>query len=160
MSRSRPPVTPAVRALRAADVDYEEFVFDYKRYPGAHGAAEFIGIDPHLTAKTIVFSTSDGEGAVVLMHGDLEVSTKKLARVLHVKTTRPATQDEGRRWTGYEFGGTSPLGMRSELPVLAQETLGQLDIVYVNAGSRGFVVAVATDVLLHLTSARLADVSA
>lgn len=159
MSRSRPPVTQAVRALRTAGVEYEAFLFDYERYPGAHGAAEFIGIDPHLTAKTIVLSTSEKNGVVVLMHGDLEVSTKKLARELGVKSTKPATQDQGRRWTGYEFGGTSPLGMKTELPVFAEKTIKDLPTVYVNAGSRGFIVALAPEVLLELTSARLADVS-
>jgi Cys-tRNA(Pro) deacylase len=159
VSRSRSPVTPAVRALRAAGVEYEEFLFDYERYPGAHGAASYIGIDPHLTAKTIVFSTTDNTGVVVLMHGDLEVSTKKLARQIGVKGTQPATPEEGRRWTGYEFGGTSPLGMRTGLPVVAQHTLSWLDITYVNAGSRGFVIAVPPAVLFELTSAQLADVS-
>jgi len=159
MSRSRSPVTPAVRALRAADIEYEEFVFDYVSYPGAYGAASYIGIDPHLTAKTIVFATTDDTGVVVLMHGDLEVSTKKLARHIGVKGTQPATPEQGRRWTGYEFGGTSPLGMRTGVPVLAQETLSQLRIVYVNAGSRGFVIALPPAVLFELTSAQLADIS-
>lgn len=160
MSRSRSPVTPAIRALRAANVEYEEFLFEYERYPGAHGAAEFIGIDPHLTAKTIVFADDSGSGVVVLMHGDREVSTKKLARELGVKSATPATQAQGRRWTGYEFGGTSPLGMRTELAVLAQVSLRDLDIVYVNAGSRGFLVSLDPEVLLRLTEARLADLGA
>jgi len=155
----RPPVTPAVRALRAAGAQYTEHTYDYERYPGAIGAAEFIGIDPHLTAKTIVFATSEGSGLIVLMHGDAEVSTKKLARVLGVKSTRPANQEEGRRWTGYEFGGTSPLGLRSEMSVFAQATLSDLDVAYVNAGSRGFVIGINSKVLLELSDATLADVA-
>lgn len=155
----RAPVTAAVRALRQAGVAYDEYHFDYDRYPGASGAAEYIGIDPHQTAKTIVFETSEETGAVVLMHGDLEVSTKKLARLLGVKSAHPASQDRGRRWTGYEFGGTSPLGMRSELPVFAQQSLTDLDRVYVNAGSRGFIIALEPLVLLELSEARLADLA-
>ena len=107
MAASRAPSTNASRVLRAAGVGYTEHVFDYRRYPGAEGAAEYLGVDPHLTAKTIVFTTGRGPGLVVLMHGDLEVSAKKLARAVGVKTARPANQREANRITGYRFGGTA-----------------------------------------------------
>lgn len=159
MAAKRPPATNAVRVLRDAGVQYSEHVFAYERFPGAEGAAEFLGVHPHLTAKTIVFSTELGGGAVVLMHGDLEVSVKKLARVMGVKSVRSATQREADRFTGYRFGGTSPLGMRSDIPVFAHETVADLDIVYVNGGSPGFLVGVDPIVLLDLSKALLADVA-
>lgn len=153
------PVTPAIRVLRKAGVDYSEYVFDYSRYPTAELAAEAVGVDPHLTAKTIVFVTDEGEGVVVLMHGDMEVSAKKLARIMKQKLVRPATQREADRITGYQFGGTSPLGMRSDPPVFAQHTLADIDTVYVNAGSRGFLIAIAPSTLIELTGAKLAEVA-
>lgn len=155
----RTPVTPAVRALREARVDYTEHVFDYRRFPGAVGAAEAIGIDPNETAKTIVFTAEDDTGVVVLMPGDREVSTKKLARLHGVKSVRPATQREASRFTGYQFGGTSPLGMRTELPVYIQEGLVDLETIYVNAGSRGFLIGIDSGTLVDLTRARPADVA-
>lgn len=159
MASRRAPVTNAVRVLRQSGAAYTEHVFDYERYPGAAGAAEYLGVDPHLTAKTIVFVDDSGDGAVVLMHGDLEVSTKKLARVLGTKTARPANQREADRITGYQFGGTSPLGMRSSPSVVAQPTLVDLDLVYVNAGSKGFLVSLDPTTLVELSGARLADVA-
>lgn len=142
-------------------MDYEPFVYDYDHFPGARGAARFIGVDPHVAVKTIVMVTSEGNGAVVvLMHGDREVSTKKLARVLGVKGAEPADQVQARHWTGYRFGGTSPLGMRTPLPVLAEAGIADLDRVYVNAGSRGFVIGMAVSDLLSVVDARLADLSA
>ncbi len=153
-------MTPAVRALRQSGVEYEGHVYDYDRFPGALGAAEYIGVDPHLTVKTVVFATSDGDGVIVLMHGDLEVSQKELARILDVKSTAPATQNQADRWTGYRFGGTSPLGTRTRLPVLAERSIADLPIVYVNAGSRGFVIGINAQELLDLCGARLVEVSA
>jgi Cys-tRNA(Pro) deacylase len=153
-------VTRAVRALRDAGAPYTEHVFDYERYPGAEGAAEALDIDLHVTAKTIVFTTGDGDGVVALMHGDREVSTKKLAREMGVKSVRPATQREADRFTGYRFGGTSPLGVRTRLPVFAQETLARLDTIYVNAGSRGFLIGIDPGILFGLVEAQLADVAA
>lgn len=153
-------MTRAVRALRDANAPYSEHVFDYKRYPGAEGAAEALGIDPHVTAKTIVLTTNEGDGVVALMHGDLEVSVKKLAREMGVKSVRPATQREADRFTGYRFGGTSPLGMRTDLPIYAQSTLADLETIYVNAGSRGFLIGVSPGILFDLVGAELADVAA
>lgn len=140
-------------------MEYTEHVFDYKRFPGAEGAAEFIGVDPHETAKTIVFTTGDGDGVVGLMHGDLEISTRKLAREMGVKTLRLATQREADRFTGYRFGGTSPLGMRSDIPVFAQESLADLDVLYVNGGSRGFLIGIDPILLVDLSRARLTDIA-
>lgn len=150
-----------MRVLRRHGADYTEHVFDYERHPGALGAAEFLGVDPHLTAKTIVFVTDDGDGdgVVVLMHGDLEVSAKKLARELTVKSVRPATQREADKITGYRFGGTSPLGMRSSPPVYAQPTLLDLETVFVNAGSPGFLIGIDPKILVELTGAATADVA-
>lgn len=155
----RPPVTRAIRALRDNEVEFTQHVFDYSAHPGAVGAAEALDVDPHVTVKTIVFATSDGDGVVVLMHGDLEVSTKATARDLGVKSVRPATQDEAGRWTGYLFGGTSPFGMRTELNVLVQNSLMDLERIYINAGSRGFLVGMSPDDVVRLTSGRLVDVA-
>lgn len=160
MAARRIPVTNAVRILREAGVDYSEHVFDYRQHPGAEGAAEALGVDIHLTAKTIVFTSDRGDGVVALMHGDLEVSTKKLARAVGVKTLRPANQREAGRFTGYQFGGTSPLGMKSDPQVYCQETLTTLDRIYVNAGSRGFLVGIDPSTLVALTGALLADIAA
>ena len=155
----RTPVTQAIRALRAAGAQYSEHLFDYGIHPGAEGAAQALGIDLHDTVKTIVFTADDGRGAVVLMHGDLEVSTKKLARLMEVKSLRPATQHEADRLTGYQFGGTSPLGMRSDPPVFAQDSLLDLAVGYVNAGSRGFLIGIDPTTLVELTRARVVDVA-
>ena len=160
MAAKRAPTTAAIRVLRHAGATYSEHIFDYERYPGAMGAAEALGIDPHLTAKTIVFTTDGRQGVVALMHGDLEVSTKKLSREMGVKSLRPATQREADRFTGYRFGGTSPIGMRTELPVFAQPSLADPDTVYVNAGSRGFLIGIDPVLLFDLTGARLADLAA
>lgn len=155
----RVPVTAAVRAMRAAGIDFRPFLYDYDSHPGALGAAEAIGVDPHLTVKTIVMEASDGEGVIVLMNGDREISTKTLARLLGVKSTRPATPDRGRRWTGYGFGGTSPFGTRDKLRIFANSEIAIMDRVYVNAGSRGFVVEMAASDLIRALSPELADLA-
>lgn len=153
------PVTPAIRQLRAESVDYKSFLFDYRRFPGAAGAADALGVDLHNTVKTIVLQTDDGDGVIVLMNGDQEVSTKKLARELGVKSTEPASQRDARRWTGYEFGGTSPFGTRQQLPILAHSDIPQMNETYINAGSRGFLVRIKTEELIRVLSPQIEDLA-
>src|SRR5690606_33485620 len=93
MPPRREPVTAAIRAIRNAGVAYEPYLFDYERYPGAVGAAEALGVDLHETVKTIVFEDSKGQGVIVLMNGDHEVSTKTVARHLGAKSVKPASAD-------------------------------------------------------------------
>lgn len=160
MGSQREPVTAAVRRLRKAEVEYQPFIYDYRRYPGALGAAEAIGVGPHLTVKTIVLQTDAGDGVIVLMNGDREVSTKKMARLLGVKSTQPASQRNARRWTGYQFGGTSPFGTREELPIFAQTEIADLDAIYINAGSRGFVIRMSPADLVAVVNPKFVDVAA
>jgi epoxyqueuosine reductase len=159
MASKREPVTTAIRAIKAAGIAYRPHLFDYDRYPGAMGAARALGVDPHLTVKTIVFETSNGEGVIVLMNGDREVSARNLARLLGVKSVKPASADRGRKWTGYEFGGTSPFGTRESLRVFANAEIAEMGTIYVNAGSRGFLVAMEATNLIAALSPELADLA-
>lgn len=157
MPTRKEPVTAAVRAIRNAGIAYESYLFDYERYPGAVGAAQAIGVELHETVKTIVFEASNGDGVIVLMNGDHEVSTKTLARHLGVKSTKPASADRARRWTGYEFGGTSPFGIRESLRLLANDEISRLERIYINAGSRGFLVAMDPAELIRALKPKIAD---
>ncbi len=159
MSAKRAPVTPATRAIRAAGLVYSEHLFDYQTHPGALGAAEAIGVDPHQVVKTLVMSTDAGEGLLVLMHGDRKVSTKSLARLMGAKRVGPADADQARRWTGYTFGGTSPFGTRRRLPVYAEETIAGLPRAYLNAGRRGFLVGLDPRAMLTALEAELVNVA-
>jgi prolyl-tRNA editing enzyme YbaK/EbsC (Cys-tRNA(Pro) deacylase) len=44
------------------------------------------------------------------------------------------------RHSGYLVGGTSPLGTKKAMPVHAEATIFDLDRIYLNGGSRGFLV--------------------
>jgi Cys-tRNA(Pro) deacylase len=77
---------------------------------------------------------------VVLMHGDREVSTKELARILGVKSVHPCSPETAQRHSGYMVGGTSPFGLRRPMPVYVEETILGLPKIYINGGKRGFLV--------------------
>jgi Cys-tRNA(Pro) deacylase len=137
------PATNAIRALRAAKADFEPCVYDYVEHGGTRHSAQELGVDEHATVKTIVLETDAKKPLIVLMHGDREISTKQLARVLGVKSVAPCDPDTATRHTGYLVGGTSPFGTRKPLPVYAESTIFDLPALYINGGRRGLLVKIS-----------------
>ncbi len=95
---------------------------------------------------------------VVLMHGDRQVSTKTLARIVGVKSVEPATPDGASKWTGYLVGGTSPFGTRTAMPVYVEKTIFDLDKIYINGGKRGFLVEIEPSILLEVIKVEIVEV--
>jgi Cys-tRNA(Pro) deacylase len=141
------PVTTALRALRNAHAVFEPITYNYVDHGGTAHAAQELGVPEHAMVKTIVMETEAKKPLVVLMHGDCEISAKQLARHLGVKSVSPCTPDTATRHTGYLVGGTSPFGMRKQIPVYAESALFELPELYINGGRRGLLVKIAPAVL-------------
>jgi Cys-tRNA(Pro) deacylase len=109
--------------------------------------------------KTLVMEDEQGAPLVVLMHGDREVSTKSLARQLGKREIRICKPEVANRHSGYQVGGTSPLGTRKAMPICMERSILDLPRIYVNGGSRGFLVGVAPRDLAALLSPTLVDVA-
>lgn len=133
-------MTPAVRQLRAAGVDFTDHLYQYEDRGGTAVSARELDVDEHSVVKTLVMEDDGRHPLVVLMHGDREVSTRELARVLGVKTIRPCSPETANRHSGYQVGGTSPFGMRKPLPMYMERSIIQLPRIYVNGGRRGYLV--------------------
>jgi len=144
------PATPALRALDQAGVEYTPREYKYQDHGGTRVASQTLGLDEHAVVKTLVMKDQAGEPLIVLMHGDKEVSTKSLARILGVKSVAPAEPQEVTRLTGYQVGGTSPLGTRKRLPVYVEESILDLDLIALNGGRRGLLVEVSPRELARL----------
>ncbi len=141
------PITPAIRLLREKKVDFEPHIFDYVEKGGTKHSSQILGVDEHSVVKTIVFETNEKKPLIVLMHGDLQVSTKELARILKVKTIFPVTPEKANKLTGYLVGGTSPFGTKIKISVYVEKTIFDLSKIYINGGKRGFLVAIEPKVL-------------
>jgi Cys-tRNA(Pro) deacylase len=144
------PITPAVRYLREKKIEFVPHLYDYVEHGGTAESAKQLGIDEHVVVKTLVFETNDKKPLIVLMRGDREVSTKNLARHIGVKSVEPASADRATKWTGYIFGGTSPFGTKTRVPVYVESSIFDLDKIFINGGKRGFLVEIAPDALRSL----------
>ncbi|WP_298432375.1 Cys-tRNA(Pro) deacylase [Geobacter sp.] len=142
MAREKTPVTPAVRVLRAAGVSFTDHPYTYEEKGGTAVSARELGVDEHAVVKTLIMEDEAKKPLIVLMHGDRQVSTKELARVIGVKSVAPCTPETANRHSGYLVGGTSPFGTRREMPVYMEETILELPRIYLNGGKRGYLVGI------------------
>src|SRR5512138_3507407 len=152
------PSTPATRLLREKGVAYTEHLYRYEERGGTRVSSRELGVDEHAVVKTLVMQDDAGEPLVVLMHGDREVSTKALARQLGRKAVEICRPEVANRHSGYQVGGTSPFGTRKVMPVYVERTILELPRLYVNGGSRGFLVGLAPADLVRVLAPTLVDV--
>jgi Cys-tRNA(Pro) deacylase len=140
LTKDKSPVTSAVRFLRENQVDFIEHPYKYEEGGGTETAAKAFGVDEHLVIKTLVMEDDQRAPFIVLMHGDKQVSTKTLARVMDVKSVTPCDPYVALKHTGYMVGGISPFGTKKHLPVYVEETILSLPRIFINAGRRGLLV--------------------
>jgi Cys-tRNA(Pro) deacylase len=146
------PVTPAIRVLREHKVSFTPHLYDYVERGGTAHSAASLGVSEHEVVKTIVLEDEAKKPLICLQHGDREVSTKKLARLIDVKTITPCTAETALRFTGYMVGGTSPFGTKRAIRVYVESSILALPRLFINGGKRGFLVCIApTDLQRVLT---------
>ncbi|MBI5475540.1 MAG: Cys-tRNA(Pro) deacylase [Ignavibacteriales bacterium] len=143
MKKNEIPVTHAVRFLREKNIPFEPYFYTYEEHGGTNVAAHELAVPEHRVIKTILFMTDQKEPLIVLMHGDMEVSTKNLARTIGVKNVEPADARSAERFTGYQFGGMSPFGTRNPIRVYIEKTIYNEEEIYINGGKRGFLIKIS-----------------
>jgi Cys-tRNA(Pro) deacylase len=153
------PITQAIRFLRQKKVEFELHLFEYVEKGGTSYSAEVLGVDEHSVIKTLVFETNEKKPVMALMHGDREVSEKNLARHLKVKSVSPSSAEKAQKLTGYLFGGTSPFGLKTKIPIYVEKTIFDLDKIYINGGKRGFLIEIDPQVLKEVLDIQEVEVS-
>jgi Cys-tRNA(Pro) deacylase len=104
--------------------------------------------------KTLVMEDERHQPLIVLMHGNMRVSTKELARQAGRKHIEPCKPEIANRHSGYLVGGTSPFGTRKNMPIFMEKSIQDLPLIYVNGGRRGFLIGVHPhDIVRHLKPA-------
>jgi Cys-tRNA(Pro) deacylase len=146
--------TPATAWLRGKGVSFTEHPYDYVDRGGTEESSRQLRVPLHEVVKTLVMQNESGNPLIILMHGDCQVSTKNLARAIGTKNVEPCKPETAQRHTGYQVGGTSPFGMKKELPIYVEETVLALAHILINGGRRGFLVGIDPAVLVLQLGAR------
>ena len=146
--------TPATQMLKAHKVAFTEHPYEYVEHGGTGESARQLGLDEHAVVKTLVMQDQDAKPLIVLMHGDCKVSTKNLARQIGAKSVEPCKPEVANRHSGYLVGGTSPFGMRKDMPVYIEESILALPHIAINGGRRGFLVQIDPQACVQVLGAR------
>jgi Cys-tRNA(Pro) deacylase len=136
------PETPATRFLRQHQIPYSAHLYAYEDHGGTKVSARELNVQEHAVVKTLIMEDEKKQPLVVLMHGDLKVSTKELARQAGRKQISPCDPAVAQRHSGYLVGGTSPFGTRKAMPIYMEQTILDESLIYINGGKRGFLVGV------------------
>lgn len=158
MSKEKSPITPAVRVLREFGVMFTEHTYKYEERGGTEVSARELRVDEHWLVKTLIMEDDRKNPLVVLMHGDREVSTKNLARLLNVKSIHPCPPEVAQKHSGYLVGGTSPFGTRKKMPIYMEETILDLPKIFINGGKRGYLIGIEPKELMRALNPSLVTV--
>lgn len=154
MARARAGGTPATVALNRAGVAYTLHPYAHDDATTAYGeeAAAALGVDPARLFKTLLADVG-GELVVAVVPVALRLDLKALAALLGVKRAAMADPAAATRSTGYVLGGISPLGQRTRLRTVVDDSAAHHASVYVSAGRRGLQVELAPADLVAVTGA-------
>jgi Cys-tRNA(Pro) deacylase len=145
--------------LRSLDVAFRLRSYRYEEHGGTQVSARELDADEHIIIKTLVMEDEKKTPFIVLMHGDKQVSTKSLARLLGVKSVIPCDPKIAEKHTGYKVGGTSPFGTRKTLRIYMEESIAALPKILINAGSRGLLAEMSPSDLVRVLNPVMVNVA-
>ncbi|BDZ51145.1 Cys-tRNA(Pro)/Cys-tRNA(Cys) deacylase [Frondihabitans sucicola] len=147
-------------ALEAKGVAFTPHAYEHQDTATNFGeeAAAALGLDENRVFKTLIVQ-ADAElvVAVVPVSGKLDV--KALATLVGAKKATLADPALAARRTGYIVGGISPIGQKTALTTIVDESAELYDTVFVSGGRRGFDIELAPRDLAELTGARFAAIA-
>jgi Cys-tRNA(Pro)/Cys-tRNA(Cys) deacylase len=157
--------TPATLLLTREAVQHVVHAYTVDPAARSYGeaAAAALGIEPERMLKTLLAEVGFLDGPARLVCGVVPVSgaldLKALAAAVGGRRGAMAEVAAAERATGYVVGGISPLGQRTRLDTVVDETAQLFDTVFVSAGRRGLSVELAPAELVRLTGAVVADIA-
>ena len=152
------PSTAATRLLREKGVAYTEHLYRYEEKGGTAVSSRELGVDEHAVVKTLVMEDDQGEPARrahARRPGGLDEGAGPPA--LAPKSIQICKPEVANRHSGYQVGGTSPFGTRKPMPVCVERSILDLPRIYVNGGSRGFLVGIDPKELVRVLEPTVVD---
>ena len=151
--------TPATVALTALGIRFIEHEYAHDATVTSYGleAAEVLGVDPESVFKTLL-TDADGTLVVGIVPVTGKLDLKALATAAGVKKLEMADPKVAERKTGYVVGGISPIGQKSRLTTVLDETAELFDTIFVSGGRRGFDLELAPADLIIASGAVVAAI--
>ena len=152
--------TPATVLLGKLNISFEvrAYQHDPKVTDFGKEAAEALGVDPAQIFKTLL-AEADGQLVVGIVPVSGQLDLKALAAAVGARKAVMANPAIAEKKTGYVVGGISPLGQRTKLRTVLDETALDLSTVLVSGGRRGLDLELTPTDLIRATDARTANIA-
>jgi Cys-tRNA(Pro) deacylase len=119
-------------------------------------AAQALGVEPALIAKTLAFKLKDRD-ILIVTKGDAKTDNRKFKNRFRVKA-KMMPFDEVPEKTGHPVGGVCPFGLKDEMDIYLDVSLKKFERVFPAAGSRNSCIEITPDELCRITGAEWVDV--
>ncbi|GGK89297.1 Cys-tRNA(Pro)/Cys-tRNA(Cys) deacylase [Curtobacterium luteum] len=148
------PSTPATVALDRAGVPYTPHVYEHHETATNFGeeAAAALGLREEQVFKTLVVSVDDTL-AVAIVPVANRLDLKAIAAAVGGKKATLADPALAEKRTGYVVGGISPVGQKTALRTVLDESALAYDSIFVSGGRRGFDIELTPADLVRVTDA-------
>jgi Cys-tRNA(Pro)/Cys-tRNA(Cys) deacylase len=152
--------TPATVALTRAGIAFVPHLYDHDPTTSNFGleAAEKLALDPERVFKTLL-AEADGMLVVGIVPVTGLLDLKALAHAAGAKKAVMADPKLAERKTGYVVGGISPIGQKTTLTTVIDETAELSETVFVSGGRRGFDVELTPADLARATNGTFAAIA-
>lgn len=138
--------TPGLKFLQVRGIGFTLHPYAYDPDAEAVGlaAAAALGLDPHLTLKTLMVEV-DGAPACCVIPSDRQLSMKRVAAAFGGKSAAMMAVPKAEKLTGYKVGGISPFGQKRSVPAAVEASVCGAERVWINAGQRGLLLGIAPE---------------
>ncbi|MFC6355273.1 Cys-tRNA(Pro) deacylase [Luethyella okanaganae] len=152
--------TLATVALMRAGVRFTPHGYEHDPATKNFGleAAEKLELEPERVFKTLLVE-ADGRLVVGVVPVTGQLDVKALAAAVAAKRATMADPKLAERKTGYVVGGISPIGQKTPLETVIDETAILYDTIFVSGGRRGLDIELAPDDLASVTGATFAPIA-
>lgn len=122
-------------------------------------AAQERGVRLSQIAKTMLVKLADGKCIVALIPGDRKLDLKGLGKLAGSNKMQFLPREEVRKFTGYEPGAVSPVGMVRNYTIFFDKALLQEEFIDISSGLPNAGVELRSADLLRILKATVAEVS-
>ena len=153
-------MTPALDLVASLGIEVGVHAYKHDSSNKSYGleVVEALKVAPEQVFKTLVVNLMRAdlkkELVIVLVPVVTTADLKVVSLVMKAKRAFLASGVDAERVTGYVVGGISPLGTRTPLRTLIDESANNYEILYCSGGRRGLEISIRPEDLLRATKAQ------
>jgi len=151
------PKSPVLAALQKAGVQFEVLHHGKDAYT-CEDAARLRNRPIDTLVKCLVLT--DGiSNVIACVPGDKRINTSKVREIFGTGKLEFAHEEDLKKLTGMQAGAISPIGLKSDMPVVIDRQLAGAGKVNMSGGDPSFGVEIRSMDLVELSKAKVAEIS-